>query len=123
MLARETNGGLEHRLPRWRAQNTAAAGDPAERARLSRAYARHLVRTAFTLVMPRWGGWTSDLDRSAEIFARYYPERGDQLRAAAAVARAPVEDPAVLAACADDLRPWLAAEYARAHGPKAHPEE
>ncbi|WP_051839110.1 nucleotidyltransferase domain-containing protein [Streptomyces sp. NRRL F-5126] len=116
LLARETNGSLDLRLPRWRRQNAAAAGDPAERARLSRAYARHLVRTAFTLVMPRWGGWTSDLTRSAEIFARYYPARGDQLRAAAAVALAPVTDPAVLAEYADDLGPWLAAEYARVHG-------
>ncbi|MBP0456517.1 nucleotidyltransferase domain-containing protein [Streptomyces bomunensis] len=118
-LARETNGSLDLRLPRWRRQNAAAAGDPAERARLSRAYARHLVRTAFTLVMPRWGGWTSDLTRSAEIFAHYYPdhpERGDQMRAAAAVALEPVTDPAVLAEYADDLGPWLAAEYARVHG-------
>ncbi|WP_329457159.1 nucleotidyltransferase domain-containing protein [Streptomyces sp. NBC_01497] len=121
LLARETNGSLELRLPRWRRQN-AAAGDPAERARLSRAYARHLVRTAFTLVMPRWGGWTSDLERSAEIFARYYPQRGDQLRAAAAVARVPVTDPAVLQEYADDLGPWLAAEYTRLHGRKSWPE-
>ncbi|MGQ4514625.1 nucleotidyltransferase domain-containing protein [Streptomyces sp. DW26H14] len=121
-LARETNGSLDLRLPRWRRQNAAAADDPAARARLSRAYARLLVRTAFTLVMPRWGGWTSDLGRSAEIFARYYPQRGDELRAAAVVARAPSTDPALLSAYADDLGPWLAAEYTRVHGPKTWPE-
>ncbi|MCF3961263.1 nucleotidyltransferase domain-containing protein [Streptomyces fuscigenes] len=122
LLARETNGSLDARLPRWRRQNAAAAEDPAERTRLSRAYARVLVRTAFTLVMPRWGGWTSDLERSAEIFARYYPERGDQVRAAAVVARFPVGDPAVLTEYADDLAPWLAGEYLRVHGPKTWPE-
>jgi len=117
LLARETNGSLELRLPRWRRQNAAARTDE-ERLRLSRGYARHLVRTAFTLVMPRWGGWTSDLTRSAEIFAHYYPERGDQLRAAAVVARDPVADPAVLTSYADDLGPWLATEYLAVHGPR-----
>lgn len=68
------------------------------------------------LVMPRWGGWTSDLAESAEIFGRYYPERAAQMRAAAAVALEPVGDPAVLTAYVDDLGPWLAAEYTARHG-------
>lgn len=46
--------------------------------------------------MPRWGGWTSDLDQSAELFGRYYPECVEQMRVAAAMGRAPSPDPAVL---------------------------
>jgi hypothetical protein len=69
--------------------------------------------------MPRWGGWTSDLDRSAELFAHYYPERAGQMRRAAAIARTPSADPAVLALLIDDLGPWLAAEYTAVHGQKA----
>ena len=46
--------------------------------------------------MPRWGGWTSDLDQSAELFGRYYPGRVEQMRVAAAIGRAPSPDPAVL---------------------------
>lgn len=69
--------------------------------------------------MPRWGGWTSDLVESAEIFGRYYPERLDQMRIAAATARAPSTDPAVLSLLIDDLAPWLAAEYVAVHGEKA----
>jgi hypothetical protein len=53
---------------------------------LSSAVARRLVRAGFTLVMPRWGGWTSDLDLSAELFGRYYPERAGQMRMAAVTA-------------------------------------
>jgi hypothetical protein len=69
--------------------------------------------------MPRWGGWTSDLDRSAELFGRYYPERAEQMRVAASVGRTPSPDPAVLGMLVNDLGPWLAAAYTAVHGEKA----
>ncbi|MFE6841767.1 nucleotidyltransferase domain-containing protein [Streptomyces sp. NPDC057686] len=117
LLARETNGDLAAVLPRWRAR-LEAASTPDEYRRLSRHFSRHLVRTGFTLVMPRWGGWTSDLAESAEIFGRYYPERAAQMRAAAAAALHPAGDPAVLHAYLEDLGPWLADEYTARHGTK-----
>ncbi len=80
---------------------------------------RHLVRTAFTLVMPRWYGWTSDLREMAEAFAASYPERAERLRAAAVLGYEPTADRAVLLTYVDDLGPWLAREYARVHGVKA----
>lgn len=83
-----------------------------------RLFSRHLVRTAFTLVMPQWGGWTSDLGESAEIFGMYYPERADRLRAAAVAAVDPVADPQVLRSYVEDLGPWLADEYTARHGTK-----
>ncbi|MEU8889579.1 nucleotidyltransferase [Streptomyces sp. NPDC048442] len=117
LLARETNGDLHLVLPRWRAR-AAEAVTGADRKALSRIVARRLVRTGFTLVMPRWGGWTSDLDESAELFGRYYPERVEQMRIAAAVGRTPSADPAALGGLIDDLGPWLAAEYTAVHGEK-----
>ncbi len=51
-------------LARWRAR-AAQAASGAERKSLSRTAARRIVRTGFTLVMPRWHGWTSDLATSA----------------------------------------------------------
>jgi hypothetical protein len=80
---------------------------------------RRLVRTGFTLVMPRWGGWTSDLDTSAAVFGDHYPERAEQMRVAAATGRRPSGSPEVLGILIDDLAPWLAAEYAAVHGVKA----
>jgi uncharacterized protein len=117
LLARETNGDLGLLLPDWRAE-AARAGTDAERRRLSRRFGRRVVRTGFTLVMPRWGGWTSDLGRSAEVFGQYYPERAAQMRAAATTAREPSADPATLRMLLEDLGPWLAAEYTAVHGPK-----
>lgn len=118
LLARETNGDLALVRPSWRAQ-VAAAVTGADRLALSRVIARRLVRTGFTLVMPRWGGWTSDLGPAAQLFISYYPERADEMRLAAAVGRAPSADPAVLSMLVDDLGPWLATEYTAVHGVKA----
>ncbi|WP_051806918.1 nucleotidyltransferase domain-containing protein [Streptomyces sp. NRRL F-2664] len=118
LLARETNGDLAALLPRWRAELREASA-PEEYRRLSRLFARRLVRTGFTLVMPRWGGWTSDPTEAAEVFGFYYPERAAQMRAAAAVALDPVEDPAVPRIYVEDLGPWLADEYTARHGTKS----
>ncbi|WP_405617566.1 nucleotidyltransferase [Streptomyces sp. NBC_00076] len=118
LLARETNGDLGLVLDRWRTRAAEAATD-ADRRVLSRGAARRIVRTGFTLVMPRWGGWTSDLDESAAVFGRYYPQRAEQMRIAAVVGRTPSADPAVLSMLIDDLGPWLAVEYTAVHGEKA----
>lgn len=118
LLARETNGDLSLALARWRTRAAGAATDADPRT-LTRLAARKVVRTGFTLVMPRWGGWTSDLGESAEIFGRYYPERVGQMRVAAVTGRTPSADPAVLGMLIDDLGPWLAAEYTAVHGEKA----
>ncbi|MGR3939167.1 nucleotidyltransferase [Streptomyces sp. BRA346] len=118
LLARETNGDLPRLLPHWRAKAAEATTD-AERRTLSRRVGRRTVRTGFTLIMPRWGGWTSDLDQSAELFGRYYPERVEQMRVAASMGRVPSADPAVLGMVIDDLGPWLAAEYTAVHGERA----
>jgi len=117
LLARETNGDLGDLLPRWHDLLGEARTDVSLRA-LSRTVSRKLVRTGFTLVMPRWGGWTSDLRESAGIFGSYYPARRDQMKLAAVVARAPTADRSLLSMLADDLGPWLAAEYVAVHGRK-----
>jgi predicted nucleotidyltransferase len=117
LLARETNGDLGDILPCWRDQLSGARAD-ASLLTLSRGVGRRLVRTGFTLVMPRWGGWTSDLSESAAVFGRYYPARADQMKTAAAIGRTPAANRAALTMLIDDLGPWLAAEYASVHGRK-----
>ncbi|MYW70362.1 nucleotidyltransferase [Streptomyces sp. SID8379] len=122
LLARETNGDLAERLPLWREQ-TGRAAEADERRALQRRVARHLVRTAFTLVMPRWNGWTSDLYEMADAFGAYYPRWARQVRAAADAAYAPDGDPGALHAYTEELGPWLAGEYARVHGRKHNSTE
>ena len=117
LLARETNGDIGDRLPRWR-ELLGNAGTDDELRRISRFVSRVLVRTGFTLVMPRWGGWTSDLDEMAAAFGQYYPGRLDQMRVATSVARTLTADRHVLTMLIDDLGAWLAAEYLAVHGRK-----
>ena len=117
LLARETNGDVADLLPRWRAQLSQAESD-ADLKAMSRRVGRRLVRTGFTLVMPRWGGWTSDLDESAAVFGRYYPERRAQMELAAEAATQTTADRSALGVLIDDLGPWLAAEYLAVHGRK-----
>lgn len=124
LLARETNGDLALFLPRWRERIASTDGAEAALRPLVRFMSRHLVRTAFTLVMPRWKGWTSDLHEMADAFGAYYPTRAEQVRTAAVLGYEPRGDRAVLSSYVDDLGPWLADEYARVHGVKARrPEE
>ncbi|HEY1616434.1 MAG TPA: nucleotidyltransferase [Streptosporangiaceae bacterium] len=118
LLARETNGDIGDRVAAWQHRLAGARDDAALRL-LSRHASRRLVRTGLTLVMPRWGGWTSDLTESAAVFGRYYPERLSQMAEAALIARAPTADRAVLGRLIDDLGPWLAGEYRTEHGRKA----
>ncbi|WP_433857483.1 nucleotidyltransferase [Streptomyces kronopolitis] len=118
LLARELNGDLFRDLPRLR-ERAASATTQAERTRLTRGVTRRLVRTGFTLVMPRWGGWTSDLAESAEVFGHYYPAWAGQMRAAAHAARAPAAHPELLDELLAGLAPWLAGEYLAVHGAKA----
>ncbi|MEU6373361.1 nucleotidyltransferase domain-containing protein [Streptomyces sp. NPDC046909] len=119
LLARETNGDLALLLPRWRERIASADGSEESLRPLVRFMSRHLVRTGFTLVMPRWNGWTSDLTEMAEAFGAYYPERAGQMRTAAVRGHEPRGDREVLVSYVDDLGPWLAEEYARVHGIKA----
>ncbi len=91
----------------------------AARKALGRSIGRRLARTAFTLVMPHWGGWTSDLKCAAEISGRYYPERAGQFRLAVATGLGSPADAGVLRTLLDDLGPWLVTEYTAVHGLKA----
>lgn len=116
-LARESNGDLPAFLERMRGRRE-AAGTDAERARVCRVVARKIVRCGMSLVMPRWGGWTSDLAESAEVFAAWYPDRAAQMRSAAEAARQPTSAPQVLNLLLDGLGEWLAAEYTAVHGQK-----
>lgn len=130
LLARETNGDIALLLERWRGRIAGLAAqdadDPtAEGARRAavRGISRHLVRTGFTLVMPRWNGWTSDLHEMAEAFGAYYPDQAARMRALAVAGYEPTSDIDALLASVEGLGTWLAEEYARVHGVKAPRDE
>ena len=114
-LARDTNGDITAFLDRARA-SLDGSGDIR---RLCRSVTRKLVRTGFTLVMPRWGGWTSDLFVAARVFGEYYPAQAEAMADTAVLARAPAGDAAIVSDLIGGLGGWLAQEYGRTVGVKA----
>jgi hypothetical protein len=112
-LARGTNGNVGLLVADRRAR-LAELDDPASIRFICRGIMRKLLHTAFTLVMPRHGGWTSDLERSAAIFGRYYPTRRAAMEIVLRLAREPSDDKAVVLAILDTTGAWLVGEYERA---------
>jgi uncharacterized protein len=118
-LARDTNGDIAAFLGRARADLDRADRDRGgDIRRLCRSVTRKLVRTGFTLVMPRWGGWTSDLFVAARVFGEYYPAQAEAMADAATLARAPAGDAAIVSDLIGGLGGWLAQEYGRTVGVK-----
>jgi uncharacterized protein len=111
-LARGTNGNFR-RLLDDRRQRLVAAEDPTEVVAICRGIMRKIVRTGFTLVMPRYHGWTSDLEQAATIFATYYPDKAAAMRAALALSHVPSTNKRRVLAVIDTLGVWLADEYDR----------
>ncbi len=116
-LARATNGNIALSLNAVRRQLAAASG-PERRQRLCRSLARKLVRTAFTLVMPRWGGWTSDLGTIGRIVAAYYPHQAAAMTTAIQLANTPSAEQSVMADLLDGFGEWLVGEYDQMIGRK-----
>ena len=118
LLARETNGDLGLVLPRWRARFAEAVTDADRQASAGSSPAGSSAPDS-PWSCPAGAAGPVTSSQAAELFARYYPERAGQMRAAATAGRVPSADPAVLRMLIDDLGPWLAAEYTAVHGEKA----
>jgi len=63
--------------------------------------------------MSRYHGWTSDLSQCAEIFARYYPAKRQEIDTARELAAKPSPDRSHVLAIIATLGEWLASEYER----------
>lgn len=111
-LARGTNGNFRHLLDDRR-RRLAEAVEPAVVAFLCRGIMRKIIHTGFTLVMPRYQGWTSDLEQSVAIFATYYPAQQAAMATALTLARTPITDKGIVLTLLDTLGTWLADEYDR----------
>lgn len=114
-LARDTNGEIADALARARARLDA---QPDQTRTLCRGMARKIVRTGFTLVMPRWGGWTSDMELTHRVVTDYYPQWREPLREAITLARRPRGERAVVERLLD-FGDQIAEEYATTIGVKS----
>jgi predicted nucleotidyltransferase len=111
-LACGTNGNIRLLLDDRR-RRLVSTSDPADVAAICRGIMRKIVRTGFTLIMPRYQGWTSDLERSASIFASYYPCQSAAMQEALILAQVPSTEKTPVLAVIDTFGAWLADEYDR----------
>ncbi|WP_347349401.1 nucleotidyltransferase domain-containing protein [Nigerium sp.] len=77
---------------------------------LCRSAGRRLARLAFALVMPRWGGWTSEPTTMALVFARLHPERAEEMADAVELGWSGRVDPVLALALCDGFGGWLVRE-------------
>ncbi len=81
-----------------------------------RRICRKTVRTAFSLVMPRLGCWTTHFDRSVDYFCRYYPEQQPSMTLVLDWIERPPEDRADFLSTLTPLAAWLTLEFDRMIG-------
>jgi predicted nucleotidyltransferase len=112
-LAAGTNGNVGAVLAAARAR-LAEAGAAGEVQAVCRGVSRKIVRTGFTLVMPRERVWTNSLPESCRLFVKHYPDRAEQMHEALRLALAPIANRDTVARMIDHLGAWLTQEYSAA---------
>ncbi len=68
---------------------------------------RKIVRTGFSLVMDQEKSWTTDLEKSYLVFAKYYPEQKAKMKEALDMALTPTSDKDKLIEFLKGLKLWL----------------
>jgi predicted nucleotidyltransferase len=76
-----------------------------------RRICRKTVRTAFSLVMPRLGCWTTELERSVDYFCRYYPEKQHSMALILNWIQQPPQDRTEFLRRVLPLADWLTVEF------------
>lgn len=98
-LARRVQGDWMGALESLRQRSgSASTGDAGP---LCRATGRRLARVAFTWVMPRWRGWSSDPLVMTSVVARYEPSWSDDMQRAVRLGWDGLADPGLAAALLD----------------------
>lgn len=111
-VAQGFNGDIRQSLDRARLKVVNAESEYEVQV-LSQALGKKLVRTGFSLVMPRLASWTTQLRTSYEAFAGLYPERGVQMALALQWAGVGTTDKTEVLAFIDSFGQWLANEFER----------
>lgn len=108
-IAKAFNGDLGQSLPGWKKKIEEAASD-GELEKVARSFAKKIVRAGFSLVMPRAGAWTSDLNTAAEMFIEYYPDQSRGINTALIWAKSGFRDRRAIVDFIDTFAIWLADE-------------
>jgi len=68
---------------------------------------KKIIRTGFCLVMDEEKSWTTDLEKSCQIFSKYYPKQAPLMMKALNLAKKPVADKKMLGKFLENFGSWL----------------
>ena len=89
------------------------ATSEAEILRLSQQVSKRIIRTGFSLVMPRLQSWTTNLETSVDSFIKFYPERATQMQIALEWSKEGSEDKESVIEFINTFGLWLTKEFER----------
>jgi predicted nucleotidyltransferase len=109
-VADEFNGDLEKHIKNVKDTLKKTANKP-EHVLLMKGIMKKIIRTAFSLVMPRDNSWTTDLKIMSKAFIKYYPEHCDQVITALRWTKSPPQERKLFFKFMDDFGGWLIGEF------------
>ena len=80
-VAKGFNGDIGERLEFYKDKIENITSE-SELKKLTQEVSKKIVRTGFSLVMPRSGSWSTDLQSSFDTFIYYYPEKTEEMKMA-----------------------------------------
>ncbi len=111
-VAKGFNGDIKESLLSYKSKIENADSET-ELKKLSQEVSKKIVRTGFSLVMPRSGSWSTDLQSSFDTFLYYYPEKTEEMSIALAWAKAGSSDKMVVIKFINTFGQWLSEEFGR----------
>lgn len=81
--------------------------------KLSQEVSKKIIRTGFSLVMPRSGSWSTDLQSSFDTFIYYYPEKAEDMGVALGWASGTSADKVSVIEFIETFGKWLSEEFER----------
>lgn len=109
-LAYEFNGDLEKYLKNAQ-DKLRKTVNKSEHILLAKSIMKKIVRTAFSLVMPRDNSWSTDLEVMSQKFIQYYPDRKKEVLTALRWTKSLPRNRKLLFQFMNDFGGWLVGEF------------
>jgi predicted nucleotidyltransferase len=109
-LAKGFNGDIEKSIESSESKIEKATSE-SEIRKSSQALAKKIIRTGFSLVMPRSESWSTDLQISVDTFLNYYPEKAREINTALEWSKNGSSDKQVIINFINTFGQWLIKEF------------
>lgn len=120
-VAYEFNGDLNKNLKKVKDKFKKTVNS-AEYLLLMKSTMKKMIRTAFSLVMPRDKSWTTDLKTMSKAFIKYNPEKEDDILTALKWTKSLPQERKLVFKFIDDFGGWLIREFKLQVSNKRHKE-